>query len=100
MLQDKSHNEIHDNRRPKGEKRQINKIHPDVCCLNAEFFAPPFANTKSLLLEPVYNFIDHFYKYRKFVCSCFFYRDALSKNSATVQRRQPFFEQSESYSSV
>lgn len=96
MLQNKGHNEIHDNGRPKRKKRQINKIHTDVRCLYAEFFAPPFTNAKCLLLEPVYNFIDHFYKYRKFVYSRFFYTEALSKNSATAQRRQPFFEQSES----
>ena len=100
MFQDKSHNEINNDRGAEGKKREVDKIHPDVCCLDAEFFAPPFTNTEGLLFEPVYNFAYHFYKYKKFVRCLFFYREALSKNSATLQRRQAFFEQRTSYSSV
>lgn len=100
MFQDKSHNEVNDDGRAEGKKREVNKIHADMGCLDAEFFAPPFANTEGLLFEPIYNFTDHFYKYRKFVRCLFFYREALSKNSATLQRRQAFFEQKTSYSSV
>ena len=100
MFQDESHNEINDDRRAEGKKREVNKIHPDVRCLDAKLFAPPLTNTEGLLFKPVYNFTYHFYKYRKFVCCLFFYREALSKNSATLQRRQAFFEQKLSYSSV
>lgn len=100
MLQDKSHNKINDDGRAEREKGKINKIHPDVCCLDAELFAPPLANTEGFLLEPIYDFSYHFYKYRKFVRSMFLYTEALSKNSATLQRRQAFFEQSISYNSV
>lgn len=100
MFQDESHNKINDDGRAEGKKGQVNKVHADVRGLNAEFFAPPFANAEGFLFEPIYNFTYHFYKYRKFVCSCYTYTEALSKNSATLQRRQAFFEQSASYSSV
>lgn len=100
VFQDKSHNEVNDDGRAECEKRQVNKIHPDVRCLDAELFAPPLTNAEGLLLKPVYNFTYHFYKYRKFVRCLFFYREALSKNSATWQRRQAFFEQKTSYNSV
>lgn len=100
MLQDKSHNEINDDGRAESEKGEVNKIHPDMGCLDTELFAPPLANTESFLLEPIYNFTYHFHKYRKFVRCMFLYREALSKNSATLQRRHDFFEQSTSYNWV
>lgn len=85
MLQDKSHDEINDDGGTEGKKREVNKIHADMCCLDAELFAPPLTNTEGFLLEPIYYFTYHFHKYRKFVRCMFLYREALSKNSATLQ---------------
>ena len=52
VFEDKSHDEIDDDRRTDGEEREVNKIHTDTCGTNAEFAAPPVADTKCLLFEP------------------------------------------------
>jgi hypothetical protein len=85
MFQHKGHYKINNDGRAKSKKRQIDKIHPDMSGLDTKFFSPPFTNTKCLLFEPIYNFADHFHKYNEFVSLTTTYRDALSKNSATLQ---------------
>lgn len=85
MFQDEGHDEVDNDRGAEGKKREVNKVHPDMRCLDSELFAPPFTNTEGFLFEPIYNFTYHFYKYRKFVRCLFLYREALSKNSATLQ---------------
>ena len=52
VLQNKSHDEIHDDRRTESEKGKVNEIHPDLSCADAEFFSPPLTNAKSLVFEP------------------------------------------------
>ena len=59
MLQNKSHNEIDDNWTAKCKKGKINEVHAYVGGIDAQFFTPPLANTKSLLLEPSCDLFYH-----------------------------------------
>jgi hypothetical protein len=52
VLEDKSHDEIDNNGRAEGEKREVDKIHAHIGGFDAELFAPPLANPEGLLLEP------------------------------------------------
>jgi hypothetical protein len=65
VFKNKGHDEINDHRTSEREKRQVDKIHPDLGGLYAQFFSPPGTNSESLLLKPGNNTVDHNYKYKK-----------------------------------
>lgn len=90
MLQDESHNEVNDNRRAEREKRKVNKIHPDMRCLDSELFAPPLTNTEGFLFEPIYNFTYHFYKYRKFVRCLFLLQGSFEQKLCHITAKAGF----------
>lgn len=67
MLKNKSHDKIDDNGAAKSKKREVNKVHANSSGVNAQFFAPPFANTKSLPFEPMNNLSYHTANIGKFI---------------------------------
>ena len=65
ILEQKSQNEIDNNRRTKSEERKINKIHPYGCGFDAHFFSEPCTNAKCADFKPVSDALDHNAKVRK-----------------------------------
>ena len=53
VLQDEGHDQVDDQRRPKGDKRSVNEVLPYRTCLDSKLSAPPVANAKGLSFEEV-----------------------------------------------
>lgn len=59
MLKDEGQHKINDDWRTYRKKTEVDKIHPYASAFDTQFFSQPGANTKSMLLKPRGNFLNH-----------------------------------------